>query len=229
MIKLKSLPYSKNTLQPTITKETIDFHYDKHHKGYVDKLNKFIEGTPYESLSLEDIIKKSYISKDTKIFNNAAQIWNHDFYWDSIRKKIIIDDLHVNELDKNKQSEKLDKDILLQNKSPKENPPPGDLLNKINEDFNSFEEFYKKFVEAGVTLFGSGWIWLVQNPNTKKLEIMQTYNADSPMLHNKIAILTIDVWEHAYYIDYKNDRLSYLENVIKFHLNWDFAKNNIKL
>ena len=229
MIKLKSLPYSKNTLQPTITKETIDFHYDKHHKGYVDKLNKFIVGTPYESLSLEDIVKKSYISKDTKIFNNAAQVWNHEFYWDSIRKKTIIDDLNVNELDQSKQSENLNTDILEQNESLEAKPTLYDLFNKINECFNSFEEFCKKFVEAGVTLFGSGWIWLVQDPDTKKLEIMQTYNADSPMLHNKIAILTIDVWEHAYYIDYKNDRLSYLENVIKFHLNWDFAKNNIKL
>ncbi|EDV18512.1 hypothetical protein TRIADDRAFT_35056, partial [Trichoplax adhaerens] len=158
----------------------------------------------------EDIVKKSYISKDTKIFNNAAQVWNHEFYWDSIRKKTIIDDLN-------------------QNESLEAKPTLYDLFNKINECFGSFEEFCKKFVEAGVALFGSGWIWLVQDPDTKKLEIMQTYNADSPMLHNKIAILTIDVWEHAYYIDYKNDRLSYLENVIKFHLNWDFAKNNMKL
>ena len=238
MIKLKNLPYSRDTLKPTISKETISFHYDKHHKGYVDKLNKLIEGSHYESLSLENIVKESYISKDTKVFNNAAQIWNHDFYWNSIGVKNIpnpnINNIFSNEqltdlnLDKSEETTEKNESVTKQDEEI-ENLPVSGIFKKIYEDFNSLDEFYDKFIEAGANLFGSGWIWLVQDKDTLKLEIIQTYNADSPMLHGKIAILTVDVWEHAYYIDYKNDRLSYLKNVIKFHLNWDFAKNNIQL
>jgi Fe-Mn family superoxide dismutase len=197
MITLQSLPYSRDLLQPTLSDETINFHYDKHHKGYVDKLNKLIHETKYESKNLEEIIKESYVYKDHMVFNNAAQIWNHDFYWKSITEY---------------------KEV---------NVPSDDLLVMINENFTSLDDFYTAFINAGATLFGSGWIWLVQDPETLKLEIIQSKNADNPLIYNKVAILTIDVWEHAYYIDYKNDRLGYLDKIVKFNLNWDFAKSNI--
>ena len=197
MITLQSLPYSRDLLKPTLSDETINFHYDKHHKGYVDKLNKLIHETKYETKNLEEIIKESYVYKDHLVFNNAAQIWNHDFYWKSITKY---------------------KEI---------NVPSDDLLEMINEDFTSLDDFYTAFINAGATLFGSGWIWLIQDPDTLKLEIMQSKNADNPLIYNKTTILTIDVWEHAYYIDYKNDRLGYLDKIVKFNLNWDFAKSNI--
>jgi len=197
MITLQSLPYSRDLLMPTLSEETINFHYDKHHKGYVDKLNKLIHETKYESKNLEEIIKESYVYKDHLVFNNAAQIWNHDFYWKSITKC---------------------KEV---------NVPSDDLLEMINENFTSLDDFYTAFINAGATLFGSGWIWLIQDPETLKLEIMQSKNADNPLIYNKTTILTIDVWEHAYYIDYKNDRLGYLDKIVKFNLNWDFAKSNI--
>ena len=197
MITLQSLPYSRDLLKPTISDETINFHYDKHHKGYVDKLNKLIRETKYESKNLEEIIKESYVYKDQTVFNNAAQIWNHDFYWKSITKH---------------------KEV---------NVPSDDLLEMINESFTSLDDFYTAFINAGATLFGSGWVWLIQDPETLKLEITQSKDADNPLIYNKTAILTIDVWEHAYYIDYKNDRLGYLEKIVKFNLNWDFAKSNI--
>jgi len=197
MITLQSLPYSRDLLQPTLSDETINFHYNKHHKGYVDKLNKLIHETKYESKNLEEIIKESYVYKDHMVFNNAAQIWNHDFYWKSITEY---------------------KEV---------NMPSDDLLVMINENFTSLDDFYTSFINAGATLFGSGWIWLVQDPETLKLEIIQSKNADNPLIYNKVAILTIDVWEHAYYIDYKNDRLGYLDKIVKFNLNWDFAKSNI--
>ena len=197
MITLQNLPYSRDLLKPTLSDETINFHYDKHHKGYVDKLNKLIHETKYESKNLEEIIKESYVYKDHMVFNNAAQIWNHDFYWKSITEC---------------------KEV---------NVPSDDLLEMINETFTSLDDFYAAFIKAGATLFGSGWIWLVQDPKTLKLEIIQSKDADNPLIYSKTAILTIDVWEHAYYIDYKNDRQGYLDKIVKFNLNWDFAKSNI--
>lgn len=197
MIKLQNLPYSRDLLKPTISDKTINFHYDKHHKGYVDKLNKLIHETKYESKNLEEIIKEAYIYKDLNIFNNAAQIWNHDFYWRSITEYT------------------------------EGNAPEDDLLKIINENFKNLDNFYTQFINAGATLFGSGWVWLVQDPKTLKLKIIQSKNADNPLIYNKRALLTIDVWEHAYYIDYKNDRLSYLDKIVKFNLNWNFMKKNI--
>ena len=197
MFELKSSPYSRNLLKPTISEETVNFHYDKHHKGYVDKLNQLINKTNYASKTLEEIIKESYVYEDLSIFNNAAQIWNHDFYWRSITEY---------------------KEV---------NSPTDQVLDMINENFESLDNFYIEFINAGITLFGSGWIWLIQDPETLKLEIMQSKGADNPLIFNKTAILTVDVWEHAYYIDYKNDRASYLDKIVKFNLNWDFAKGNI--
>ncbi|MFQ3307498.1 MAG: Fe-Mn family superoxide dismutase [Candidatus Midichloriaceae bacterium] len=197
MIDVKALPYTKDSLKPVISTETVEFHYDKHHKGYANKLNKMLDSSKYADDNLEDMIVKSYKNHDFPVYNNAAQIWNHDFYWDSISsvKNMTIDQ---------------------------------DLLSIINANFGTIEQFKSKFIDAGVTLFGSGWIWLVQDKETMKLSIIQTNNADNPLILNKRPILTIDVWEHAYYIDYRNNRLEYLKNSVESLLNWDFAKNNIK-
>lgn len=189
-IKLPDLPYKHNELEPYISKETIEYHYGKHHKGYVDKLNKLITGTSYQGLTLEEIILKS---KDV-IFNNAAQIWNHNFYWK----------------------------CLTPNQTNPE--PSGDFLQAIFSAFGDFANFKEKFKEACISKFGSGWVWLVKNERND-LEIISTGNANTPLSENKISILTCDVWEHAYYIDYRNDRAKYVDAFMKI-INWDFATLN---
>jgi Fe-Mn family superoxide dismutase len=194
MIKAQPLPYDKNALEPTLSIETFDYHFDKHHLGYANKLSVLIEGTKYFNFSLTDIVLESHKSNDTAIYNNAAQVWNHNFYWKSIGK-------------------------------PQKCPTK--LIELLNRDFGSYDNFIEKFIQAGVTLFGSGWIWLVQDKESKKLSILKTKDADNPLILDKTPILTIDVWEHAYYIDYKNDRLKYLDQIIKNNLNWSFAANNI--
>jgi Fe-Mn family superoxide dismutase len=195
MITLKTLPYSRNLLNPTLSSETIDFHYDKHHKGYVDKLNKLIIGTDFENKSLEDIVFTSHKNNNTAIYNNASQIWNHDFYWKSITPN---GGMSISEK----------------------------LLELLKDSFGDLATFNNKFIEAGATLFGSGWVWLVQDAKTLNLSITQTKNADSPLiLYGQTPLLTIDVWEHAYYIDYRNNRLEYLRKVVEL-LNWEFAKTN---
>jgi Fe-Mn family superoxide dismutase len=188
---LPPLPYDKNALAPHISSETLDYHYGKHHQAYVTNLNKLIEGKPEANKSLEDIIKTS----EAGVFNNAAQIWNHTFYWSSMKP-------HGG------------------------GQPTGDLLAAITRDFGSFDKFKEEFTNAATTQFGSGWAWLVLNSG--KLAVTKTANADLPLKHGQKALLTIDVWEHAYYIDFRNARPKYIETFLTHLANWDFALENLK-
>ena len=176
VFELPKLPYAYDALEPIISKQTLEFHHDKHHAAYVNNLNNLIVGTEFENADLLTIISKA----DGGIFNNAAQVWNHTFYFDQFGKNKI---------------EKL----------------RGQLLVAINSSFGSFDEFKEKFSTAAKTLFGSGWIWLVKKPNGS-LDIIQTSNAANPLTEGLIPILTCDVWEHAYYLDYQNKRPDYVEN-----------------
>ena len=196
MVKLKNLPYSPELLSPILSTETIDFHYNKHHKGYVDKLNSLINKTDLEDKSLQEIVITSYRNNNIDVYNNAAQVWNHDFYWKSIS---------------NGDSK----------------APSASLLALVRNNFGDLTSFNEQFIKAGLTLFGSGWIWLVQDSKTLKLSITQTKNADNPLILGQIPILTVDVWEHAYYVDYRNNRQDYLEKVVNLLLNWEFAKDNV--
>lgn len=189
--ELPNLPYEMNALEPYISKETLEFHYGKHHKAYVDNLNKLVEGSDSAKKSLEELIKTS----SGGIFNNAAQVWNHTFYWHCMKPKGGAE-------------------------------PTGTIAKAIDESFGSFSEFKEQFTKAASTLFGSGWTWLVKN-SEGKLEIVSTGNAANPMTENKKPLLTCDVWEHAYYIDYRNARIKYIENF--WHLiNWDFVESQFK-
>jgi superoxide dismutase, Fe-Mn family len=184
--KLPELPWPRDALAPHISKETIDFHYGKHHAAYVANLNKLAPGTPYENMSLEEIIAKAPAGA---IFNNAAQIWNHTFYWQSL--------------------------------APKGGEPEGKLAEAINENFGSLDKFKAKFTDTAVKLFGSGWAWLVRTKEGK-LAIEPTGNAGNPMQKGMTPLLTCDVWEHAYYIDYRNARPKYVEAFWKI-VNWEHA------
>ena len=188
---LPPLPYDKSALAPHLSAETLEFHHGKHHKAYVDNLNKLVEGKPEASKSLEEIIKTS----EGGVFNNAAQIWNHTFYWSSI-------------------------------KPAGGGQPTGELAQAITRDFGSYEKFAEEFSTAGATQFGSGWAWLVLDKG--KLAVTKTPNADLPLKHGQKALLTMDVWEHAYYIDYRNARPKYIETFLKHLANWDFALENLK-
>ena len=191
---LPELPWAKESLAPTISAETIEYHYGKHHKAYVDNLNKFAPGTKYEPMSLEDVIKASHNqASEKKIFNNAAQIWNHTFFWHSMAPKA-------------------------------GGHPTGAIAAAIDKAFGSFGDFQKKFNEAAVGQFGSGWAWLVKTADGG-LAIETTSNADTPFAAGKTCILTLDVWEHAYYIDYRNARAKFAEEWWKV-VNWDFANKN---
>lgn len=172
---LPKLPWPEDALARLISKETISYHYGKHQAAYVTNLNKLIKNTPYESMSLEDIIKKA---RSGPIFNNAAQVWNHTFYWNCMAPKA-------------------------------GGEPTGALLEAIAKNFGSFVAFKDEFTKAAVSLFGSGWAWLVRNPNGS-LAVMATHNADTPRTSGKTPLLTCDVWEHAYYIDYRNRRPDYV-------------------
>ena len=186
---LPALPYALDALAPTLSQETLEYHYGKHHQTYVTNLNNLIKGTEFEALSLEDIILKS----SGGVFNNAAQVWNHSFYWNCL--------------------------------SPTGGgAPTGALAAAIDAKFGSFEEFKKQFNQSGATNFGSGWTWLVKNADGS-LEIFNTSNAGTPMTSGKQALLTLDVWEHAYYIDYRNARPKYLETIWNI-VNWDFVAAN---
>jgi len=188
--KLPELPFANNSLAPHISAETLEFHYGKHHKTYVDNLNKLIPGTEFENSSLEDVIRKA----SGGVFNNAAQVWNHTFYWNSL--------------------------------SPKGGgEPTGVVAGAITKSFGSFAQFKEKFTNAAVTLFGSGWAWLVKNPDGS-LSIEAMSNAGNPLKDGRTPLLTCDVWEHAYYIDYRNARAKYLEGYWKL-VNWSFVENNI--
>ncbi len=184
--ELPALPYAKDALQPHISAETLEYHYGKHHNAYVTNLNNLIKGTDFETLSLEDIVLKS----SGGIFNNAAQVWNHTFYW--------------NCLSPNGGGE-----------------PAGALADAINAKFGSFAAFKEEFSKCAVGTFGSGWAWLVKNADGS-VELMSTSNAGTPMTSGKTALLTCDVWEHAYYIDYRNLRPKYVEAFWNL-VNWDFA------
>tara|TARA_B110000503_G_C7061949_1_gene377066 strand:- start:255 stop:869 length:615 start_codon:yes stop_codon:yes gene_type:complete len=190
----KKLPYDRNELHPAISEETIDYHYDKHHLGYLAKLNKLIAPTiEYANKTLEEIIRKAHSKGDLEIFNNAAQAWNHDFYWQSLSRG-------------------------------KKRPANITLL--INKYFDGFDTFNNEMIERGLSLFGSGWVWLVQDKITKALRILSTHNADNPLTLEVNPLVTIDVWEHAYYVDYRNNRKAYLTNIVKY-INWDFAEKNL--
>jgi Fe-Mn family superoxide dismutase len=192
-IALPNLPFEKNALAPHISERTIEFHYGKHHNAYVVNTNKLIEGTDLSGQDLETIIKKT--SKDaskTSIFNNAAQVWNHSFYWNCI-------------------------------KPGGGGVPSGAIAKKIDSDFGGYDKFVEQFKNAGVTQFGSGWAWLVLKEG--RLEIMKTLNADTPLAHGLKVLLTVDVWEHAYYLDYQNRRPDYLGAFIEHLINWDFVNS----
>lgn len=189
-IELPALPYARNALEPTISEETIDYHYGKHHNSYVANLNKMIEGTDDADKSLEEIIRSS----KGGVFNNAAQIWNHTFYWNSLSPNT-------------------------------DSSPTGKLADAINAEFGSFEQFKEKFSASAASNFGSGWTWLVKNADGS-LAIVNTSNADTPITDTSVTpLLTVDVWEHAYYVDYRNARPEYLKNFWNI-ANWEFAAVN---
>ena len=187
--ELPALPYAQDALEPVISAETLDYHYGKHHQAYVTNLNNLVPGTEFESASLEEIVMKS----EGGIFNNAAQVWNHTFYWH----------------------------CLSPNGGGK---PAGDLAAAIDKTFGSFDAFKTEFADKAVKLFGSGWAWLVKKPDGS-LAIVQTSNADTPVRGDDKALLTCDVWEHAYYIDYRNARPGYVDAFWKL-VNWDFVASN---
>lgn len=192
--ELPTLPYAKEALEPYISAQTLEFHYGKHHAGYVTNLNNLTKDTELADQSLEEVVKATYNNGDkVGIFNNAAQVWNHTFYWNSMKEK-------------------------------GGGTPTGALAAKIDADFGSFEKFKEEFIKAGVGQFGSGWAWLVLDQGT--LKITKTLNADNPIVHGQIPLLTMDVWEHAYYLDYQNLRPKYAQTFLDSLVNWDFAAQN---
>lgn len=195
MLTLAPLPYADTSLEPVISSNTLSFHYGKHHKTYVDNLNNLIRGTEYEGATLEKIIADTVGKPDkAALFNNAAQGWNHAFYWNSLRGK-------------------------------GGGRPGGKIAQRIDESFGSYDNFRKEFAAAAVSQFGSGWGWLVLDDD--KLKIVKTGNAEVPFTRGQKPLLTIDVWEHAYYLDYQNRRAAYVDAVIDKLLNWDFAAQNL--
>ena len=192
---LPSLPYKDDALDPVISARTISFHYGKHHKGYVDNLNKLVAGSKFANLPLEKIIAETTGKADkTAIFNNAAQAWNHAFYWRSLRPK-------------------------------GGGEPPAVLKQKIEASFGSLDACKKELATMAMAQFGSGWAWLVLDGD--KIRMVKTGNADTPMTTGIKPLLTIDVWEHAYYLDYQNQRAVYVDAVIDKLINWDFAAENL--
>ncbi len=193
---LAPLPWDDKALEPTISAKTISFHYNKHHQTYVDTLNTLVEKTKFADMKLEKIVEATAGSKDDsekKIFNNAAQVWNHDFYWRSL--------------------------------TPNKTEASGKLASAIARDFGGTADLIAKLADAGKTQFGSGWAWLVSKDG--KLSIEKTGNAETPMAKGVNCLLTVDVWEHAYYLDYQNARPKYLEAVLANILNWNFAAENL--
>jgi superoxide dismutase, Fe-Mn family len=193
---LPELPYSSDSLQPVISANTISFHYGKHHKGYVDNLNKLITGTNFAKMSLEQIIMATAgKSENTAIFNNAAQVWNHTFYWQSLK--------------------------------PNGGGEPTSLLKqKIETSFGSVDKCKTELSAAATSQFGSGWAWLVLDG--ANLKVVKTSNAENPMTQKMKPLLTIDVWEHAYYLEYQNRRADYVKEVVDKLLNWEFAAKNLE-
>ena len=189
-IVLPPLPYAHNALEPYMSRETLDYHYGKHHKAYVDKVNSLIDGTEFEDASLEELVAESA----GEIFNNAAQAWNHTFFWNCLSPR--------------RQS-------------------PGKEVTQALESLGGFESFQKQFDKAASALFGSGWTWLVIDAKGA-LKVATTSNANTPVREGQVALLTCDMWEHAYYIDYRNARPKYIETFLKSLVNWDFVAENLK-
>jgi len=193
-VALSNLPYDLDALEPYVSAETLSFHYDKHHRGYVDKLSMLVEGTSFAGLSLEDIITKARETAEIDILNNASQAWNHAFLWESM--------------------------------SPSGGyKPSGQIEEMIENEFGDLETLKHRFMQAALSHFGSGWIWLVQDGSN--LRILTTGNADSPIGTQMTPLLTLDVWEHAYYLDYKNERKRYIESFLDRLINWNFAASNL--
>lgn len=188
--KLPALSYSMEALEPIISRETLEYHYGKHHQTYVTNLNNLIRNTEFADMSLEELVMKS----SGGIFNNAAQVYNHSFYWNCLAPDA-------------------------------GGEPKGKLAEEINHTFGSYPEFKEKFTQKAITTFGSGWVWLVKNMDGK-LEIVSTSNAGNPLTDGKQPLLTCDVWEHAYYIDYRNARPKYIEKYWDL-INWDFVASNL--
>ncbi len=189
--ELPPLPYDYDALDPYISAKTLEFHHDKHHAGYVTNLNNLTKDTPLANKSLEEVIKETVNdSSKVGIFNNAAQVWNHTFYWHSLKKN-------------------------------GGGQPSGELAEKINSSFGSFDEFKKQFKDAGATQFGSGYAWLVLDKGD--LKVLKTPNAVTPITNGQIPLVTADVWEHAYYLDYQNRRPDYLQTFLDNLVNWDFV------
>lgn len=192
--ELPTLPYDYTALEPYIKKSTLEFHHDKHHATYVTNYNKAVEGTDMDSKPIEEVIKAvAGDSSKAGIFNNAAQAWNHTFYWNCM-------------------------------KPGGGGTPTGALSDKINADFGSYEKFVEAFKQAGATQFGSGWAWLVLDNGT--LKVTKTLNAENPLSSGQTPLLTMDVWEHAYYLDYQNRRPAYIDDFIANLINWDFVAKN---
>jgi len=186
---LPPLPYPEDALEPVISAETLGLHHGKHHKKYVDTMNELLASADVRGSSLEDIVRSS----QGKLFNNAAQAWNHDFYWHSL--------------------------------TPKAGPPSAAMRRRLERDFGTYESFLDKFAAAANGQFGSGWAWLVDKEG--KLQVVATANAETPMAQGVRCLLTLDVWEHAYYVDYRNQRDRYVKAVLEQRLNWEFAENNL--
>jgi Fe-Mn family superoxide dismutase len=194
-VALPELPYKENALEPYISRKTIGFHHGKHHGAYVDRTLELIKGTPLAGLSLKDIVQKtSGFADKASTFNNAAQSWNHDFYWKSLAPG-------------------------------GGGKPEGEMARRLDAAFGSYENFKKELTSAAMSQFGSGWAWLVVEED--RLKVVNTSNAETPIIHGQVPLLTIDVWEHAYYLDYQNLRSDYVKNVIEHLINWKFAESNL--
>ncbi|BAZ46602.1 Mn-superoxide dismutase [Chondrocystis sp. NIES-4102] len=193
--ELPSLPYDYKALEPLISQSTLEFHHDKHHATYVSKYNDAVKGTDLDDKSLEEVIKMTAGDQSKSgLFNNAAQAWNHSFYWQCM-------------------------------KPGGGGTPTGELAEKIEADFGSFEKFVEEFKNAGATQFGSGWAWLVLDNGT--LKVTKTLNAENPLTSGQVPLLTMDVWEHAYYLDYQNKRPAYIDDFLGSLVNWDFVAENL--
>jgi len=192
--ELPSLPYAMDALESSgMSAKTLEYHYGKHHKAYVDNLNKLVEGTDLADKTLAEVIVISHKEGKAGIFNNAAQVWNHTFYWNGI-------------------------------KPGGGGAPSGALAEAINASFGSLDNFKTEFKNAGATQFGSGWAWLVKDGDT--LKITKTPNAENPLIHGQVPLLTMDVWEHAYYLDFQNSRPNFMANFVDNLINWDFVAAN---
>ncbi|SDG53318.1 superoxide dismutase [Roseospirillum parvum] len=192
--ELPALPYDKSALEPHMSAQTLDFHYGKHHNTYVTNLNNLTKDSPLANQSLEEVILAAHKDGNTGVFNNAAQVWNHTFFWHCM-------------------------------KPGGGGAPSGELAARIDAAFGSLDAFKEAFKQAAVTQFGSGWAWLVWDG--EKLAITKTPNAETPMIHGHTALLTVDVWEHAYYLDYQNRRPDFVSTFLDHLVNWDFVADNL--